>query len=168
MRVILAATLFLLALSAPALAEEKRSYAPGYFAGDLNGEEQGLVQPVEQPAGPSATGGGGLGTRALNTAATPAPVQLPANALRPKPQLPAAAQANSPAANGTNGENNSEAVEDIRRRLHDRTKEAESEDRMGNFEIQDIMNTKNQSKTLGSQTQKKLDDTDSDTIRKVD
>lgn len=54
----------------------------------------------------------------------------------------------------------------IRSRLDDAMKELESQDRMGNFEIQRLMSAFNQAETLSSNVQKKLDDTHNAVISK--
>jgi hypothetical protein len=49
-------------------------------------------------------------------------------------------------------------VQVIRSRFEDRSKDLESQDKLGNFRIQDLMSQYNQSETLSSNIQKKLDD----------
>lgn len=53
------------------------------------------------------------------------------------------------------------------RLLEDSLKELEAEDKLGNFEIQDLMSTFNQSQQTASSVQKKQDDTANSVISKV-
>ena len=46
-------------------------------------------------------------------------------------------------------------------------KDLEAEDRLGNFEIQDLMSSFNQAQTMASNVQKKMDDTKNSVIGKV-
>lgn len=46
-------------------------------------------------------------------------------------------------------------------------KSLESHDRMGNFEIQNLMSAYNQSETLASSVQRKMDDTNRGVIGKI-
>jgi len=55
----------------------------------------------------------------------------------------------------------------VRSRLDDAMKQLESQDRMGNFEIQRLMSDFNQAETLASSVMKKLDDTNTGVIGKI-
>jgi predicted nucleic acid-binding Zn-ribbon protein len=61
-------------------------------------------------------------------------------------------------------------VESLRKHLDNfsgRLKELESQDKMGNFEIQDLMSQFNQAETLASSVMKKRDDTANSVIGKI-
>ena len=60
-----------------------------------------------------------------------------------------------------------DAVASIRSHFDDRSKDLESQDKLGNFEIQDLMSQYNQSESLASATQKKRDDATRDVIGKI-
>ena len=60
-----------------------------------------------------------------------------------------------------------EAVAALQAKLNEALKDLEAEDKLGNFEIQDLMSTFNQAETLASSVQKKKDDTESSVISKV-
>ncbi len=55
----------------------------------------------------------------------------------------------------------------LRKELEAATKSLESQDRMGNFEIQRLMSTFNQAETLSSNVMKKLDSSRSAVINKI-
>lgn len=52
-------------------------------------------------------------------------------------------------------------------KIDDILRDLEAEDKMGNFEIQDLMSRFNQAETLASQVQKKKDDTENAVINKI-
>ena len=62
---------------------------------------------------------------------------------------------------------NAKEIEAVRRRFEDMTKDLESQDKLGNFEIQDLMSRYNQNETLASSVAKKESDTESSVIGKV-
>ena len=55
----------------------------------------------------------------------------------------------------------------IRSRFEDHSKDLESQDKLGNFQVQDLMSQYNQSQALSSNIQKKRDDTNRDLIGKI-
>lgn len=59
------------------------------------------------------------------------------------------------------------SLNSLKGKLEDALKDLEAEDRLGNFEIQDLMSRYNQSEQLASSVQKKKDDTASSVIGKV-
>lgn len=59
------------------------------------------------------------------------------------------------------------SLQSLKAKLEGALKDLESEDKLGNFEIQDLMSRFNQSETLASSVQKKTDDTASGIISKV-
>ena len=60
-----------------------------------------------------------------------------------------------------------ETMESIRKELDSAMKSLESQDKMGNFEIQRLMSAFNQAETLSSNVQKKMDDTISGQQQKI-
>jgi hypothetical protein len=56
-------------------------------------------------------------------------------------------------------QDNSRMIENARGRFQDAIKDLEADDKMGNFEIQDLLSRSNQAETLRSSIRKKLDDT---------
>lgn len=56
---------------------------------------------------------------------------------------------------------------DIKKKFKDLVKDLESQDKLGNFEIQDLMSNFNQAETLASSVKKKLDDTINAIISKI-
>jgi hypothetical protein len=60
-----------------------------------------------------------------------------------------------------------DAAKGIRSRFDDRSKDLQNQDKLGNFEIQDLMSQYNQSETLASNVQKKVDDTSRGLIGKI-
>ncbi len=62
---------------------------------------------------------------------------------------------------------NAQEVDGVRSRFEDAIQDLESQDKMGNFEIQDLMARFNQNQQLASSVQKKKDDTSSAVIGKV-
>lgn len=62
---------------------------------------------------------------------------------------------------------NQDVADAVRNRFQDAIKDLEAQDKLGNFEVQDLMSTFNQAQTLASSVQKKLDDTESAVIGKV-
>lgn len=62
---------------------------------------------------------------------------------------------------------NQKAVDRLRAAFKDAIKDLESDDKMGNFEIQDLMSRFNQAQTLGSKVQKKKDDTEAYVISNI-
>lgn len=56
---------------------------------------------------------------------------------------------------------------EIKTKLQSAMKDLESKDKMGNFEIQDLMSQFNQAETQSSNAQKKLDDTRNAVIGKI-
>ena len=59
------------------------------------------------------------------------------------------------------------AIDGIRTRFEDTLEDLESQDKLGNFEIQDLMSRFNQAETLASSVLKKQDDTKNAVIGKV-
>ncbi|MEZ5891793.1 MAG: hypothetical protein R3C58_01395 [Parvularculaceae bacterium] len=59
------------------------------------------------------------------------------------------------------------SIEALRKAFEEKLKDLESEDKLGNFEIQDLMSRYNQSETLASSVQKKKDDTEKSIINKI-
>lgn len=59
------------------------------------------------------------------------------------------------------------SLDDLRTRLEGAMKDLESQDKLGNFEIQDLMSRYNQAETLASSVQKKKDDTANSIIQKI-
>lgn len=165
MRIAVFALLFIFAVSATAQAGQERSHAAGHFAGEISGEQEGFVESIEDappatPAVKQSPATGGLGTR------TAAP--LPRSATQPHSGLPRNTRLRQPCTKHPCTQNdNSEAVERVRDRLQDKEKDVESDDKMGNFEIQDLMKQQNQSQTLQSSVKKKQDDTQGSVIRNV-
>ena len=70
---------------------------------------------------------------------------------------------------GTEGDQkaNQDMADAIKNRFQDAIKDLEAEDKLGNFEIQDLMSTYNQAETLASSVLKKRDDTSNAVIGKV-
>ena len=70
---------------------------------------------------------------------------------------------------GTEGDQkaNQDMADAIKNRFQDAIKDLEAEDKLGNFEIQDLMSTNNQAETLASSVLKKRDDTSNAVIGKV-
>lgn len=70
---------------------------------------------------------------------------------------------------GTEGDQktNQDLADAIKARFQDAIKDLEAEDKLGNFEIQDLMSTYNQAETLASSVLKKRDDTSNAVIGKV-
>lgn len=70
---------------------------------------------------------------------------------------------------GTEGDQktNQDLADAIKNRFQDAIKDLEAEDKLGNFEIQDLMSTYNQAETLASSVLKKRDDTSNAVIGKV-
>jgi hypothetical protein len=70
---------------------------------------------------------------------------------------------------GTEGDQktNQDLADAIKSRFQDAIKDLEAEDKLGNFEIQDLMSTYNQAETLASSVLKKRDDTSNAVIGKV-
>ena len=159
MRLAVFAALFALLVS-PAFAAGEKTYTTGHFAGELNGVEEGYVKPVEgaQPTPQPRINSGGLGTRITPQATLPQRVVQPVAPGQLK-NVPAPL----PAANA----NNASTIDSVRERMNDKTKDMESEDKTGNFEIQDLMQKSNQSQTLTSDLLKKKDDTSQGTIGNV-
>ncbi len=62
---------------------------------------------------------------------------------------------------------NADRIEAIRKEMDKKMKELESQDKLGNFEIQDLMSRYNQAETLSSNVQKKLKDTHDAVINKL-
>jgi hypothetical protein len=62
---------------------------------------------------------------------------------------------------------NQDLVDTARNRLDDKSKALEGEDKLGNFEIQDLMSQYNQAEQLASNVLKKRDDTSNAIIGKV-
>ena len=62
---------------------------------------------------------------------------------------------------------NDKKMEEIRKRMEGAMKDLEAQDRLGNFEIQDLMSQYNQAETLASSALKKRDDTAGALINKV-
>lgn len=62
---------------------------------------------------------------------------------------------------------NQDIADAMRNQFQDAIKDLEAQDKLGNFEVQDLMSTFNQAQTLASSVQKKLDDTESAVIGKV-
>jgi|JI10StandDraft_1071094.scaffolds.fasta_scaffold91892_4 hypothetical protein len=62
---------------------------------------------------------------------------------------------------------NQDMVDSIKAKFQDAVSALESEDKLGNFEIQDLMSTFNQAETLASSVLKKRDDTGNAVIGKV-
>ena len=62
---------------------------------------------------------------------------------------------------------NQDLVDGIKAKFQDAVSALESEDKLGNFEIQDLMSTFNQAETLASSVLKKRDDTGNAVIGKV-
>ncbi len=60
-----------------------------------------------------------------------------------------------------------EAVAAFQTKLNEALKDLEADDKLGNFEIQDLMSRFNQAETLASSVQKKKDDTKSSVISKI-
>lgn len=58
-------------------------------------------------------------------------------------------------------------IEELRKRFNAEMKDLESKDRLGNFEIQDLMSTFNQAETLSSNVAKKLSDSRKAVINKL-
>lgn len=59
------------------------------------------------------------------------------------------------------------AVERIKSKFEDKAKDLESQDKLGNFEIQDLMSRYNQAETLSSNVMKKRDDATNSVIGKI-
>lgn len=70
---------------------------------------------------------------------------------------------------GTEGDQktNQDLADAIKNRFQDAIKDLEAEDKLGNFEIQDLMSTYNQAETLASSVLKKRDDTANAVVGKV-
>lgn len=70
---------------------------------------------------------------------------------------------------GVNGDqqHNANMLETVRGRLQDAIKDLEADDKIGNFEIQDLLSRSNQAETLKSSVRKKVDDTASAVIGNV-
>ena len=70
---------------------------------------------------------------------------------------------------GTEGDQkaNQDMADAIKNRFQDAIKDLEAEDKLGNFEIQDLMSTYNQAETLASSVLKKRDDTANAVVGKV-
>lgn len=70
---------------------------------------------------------------------------------------------------GTEGDQktNQDLADAIKARFQDAIKDLEAEDKLGNFEIQDLMSTYNQAETLASSVLKKRDDTANAVVGKV-
>ncbi|MFO0727915.1 MAG: hypothetical protein U1E65_29315 [Myxococcota bacterium] len=70
---------------------------------------------------------------------------------------------------GTEGDQktNQDLADAVKNRFQDAIKDLEAEDKLGNFEIQDLMSTYNQAETLASSVLKKRDDTSNAVIGKV-
>lgn len=70
---------------------------------------------------------------------------------------------------GTEGDQktNQDLADAIKSRFQDAIKDLEAEDKLGNFEIQDLMSTYNQAETLASSVLKKRDDTANAVVGKV-
>ena len=70
---------------------------------------------------------------------------------------------------GTDGDQktNQDLADAIKARFQDAIKDLEAEDKLGNFEIQDLMSTYNQAETLASSVLKKRDDTANAVVGKV-
>lgn len=70
---------------------------------------------------------------------------------------------------GANGDakDNSKAVDALKARLEGAAKDLEAQDKLGNFEINDLMSQYNQSETLASSVMKKRDDTGNAVIQKI-
>jgi hypothetical protein len=62
---------------------------------------------------------------------------------------------------------NQDVIDSLRNRLDDKSKNLEGEDKLGNFEIQDLMSQYNQAEQLASNVLKKRDDTSNAIIGKV-
>ncbi|MCC7383655.1 MAG: hypothetical protein IT384_17575 [Deltaproteobacteria bacterium] len=62
---------------------------------------------------------------------------------------------------------NQDMADAIKNRFQDAIKDLEAQDKLGNFEIQDLMSTYNQAETLASSVLKKRDDTSNAVIGKV-
>jgi len=58
-------------------------------------------------------------------------------------------------------------VEALKKRLEESNKDLESKDKLGNFEIQDLMSSFNQAETLASSVKKKQDDQNASVISKI-
>jgi chromosome segregation ATPase len=65
------------------------------------------------------------------------------------------------------GAGNADKIESIRKQLESAMKDLEAQDKLGNFEIQDLMSRYNQAETLASSVQKKLDDAEKSVIGKI-
>ena len=74
---------------------------------------------------------------------------------------------NAPAGKGKDVKNKPANVEGQGKTLESKGKDLENQDKLGNFEIQDLMSQYNQSETLSSSVQKKADDTAKAVIQKV-
>ena len=64
-------------------------------------------------------------------------------------------------------EANASKIEELRRKLDQAQKEAQSEDKLGNFEIQRLMSSFNEAQTLASSILKKASDTNTGVIGKI-
>lgn len=64
-------------------------------------------------------------------------------------------------------QHNASELETVRGRLQDAIKDLEADDKIGNFEIQDLLSRSNQAETLKSSVRKKVDDTASAVIGNV-
>jgi hypothetical protein len=113
-----------------------------------------------------------LALAALTTLIVAAPLGLEATAagngvesLQAVSQVKAS-QANDEALDGADKQR--DLVSRKRSARADAPKDAEAEDRMGNFEIQDAMSRYNQSEQTRSSTQKKQDDSDRAVLQKID
>ena len=65
------------------------------------------------------------------------------------------------------GRTNTNVIDTLRGRLEDRVSDLEAKDKIGNFELQDLMATLNQNHTLASTTLKELTNIRTDTIRRI-
>lgn len=62
---------------------------------------------------------------------------------------------------------NQDLADAVKQQFDDAIKDLEAQDKLGNFEIQDLMSTFNQAQTLASNVQKKRDDTENAVIGKI-
>lgn len=64
-------------------------------------------------------------------------------------------------------QSNAKAVDRIKSKFEDKAKELDPQDKLGNFEIQDLMSRYNQAETLASNVMKKRDDAANGLIGKI-
>jgi hypothetical protein len=163
MRALALATVLVLSAALPAqAADTQRNHTGGRFMLDVAGNNGGLVEKFDNNT-PATTQPALKNTAPGNTA--PTTTLHTGTSLRQQPQ---SRIITGGGIDSKGNKQNQQSIDNVRNSLNDATKDRESDDHMGNFEIQGLMQESNQSQTLQSNVKKKQDDTNNGVIRKAD